>query len=103
MGDEHPRGTTDDALCHWHDEEISAMKEKAADLDSAVKLLSDRLPDHFAATFAVLVADVGNMKKALDTQFVSKAEFDPVRRLVYGLAGILLMGVGGAIVRLVIR
>jgi len=101
MGDE-PRGTTAHPLCHWHDEDIRDMKQEAQEMDATLQLLNARIPDKFAETFAVLVADVINIKRALESQYVSRAEFAPIKAIVYGLAALILLGVGGAIVRMVV-
>lgn len=104
MGDnEQRRGTLEHPLCHWHDEDIRAMKEESRELENSVRSLSGRIPDHFGETFAVLASDVTRIKLALETQFVTKSEFDPVKRIVYGLAGLILLGAGGAVVRLILR
>lgn len=54
-------------------------------------------------------SDIGEIKKSikengvkLDTNFVSKTEFTPVKTLVYGFVGLILIAVVGAIVGLVI-
>jgi hypothetical protein len=96
------RGTTAHPLCHWHDEDIRKMKEEAQEMDQTLRLLSARIPDKFPEIFAVLVADVANIKRALESQYVSRAEFAPIKAIVYGLAALILLGVGGAIVRLVV-
>lgn len=39
----------------------------------------------------------------LDGSYVTRTEFTPVKNLVYGCAGIMLIGVVGALVALVVR
>jgi hypothetical protein len=90
---EEPRGSRDNPLCAWHDDDIRAIKDDAQALDKDVRLLAQRIPDGFAATFAVLVADVTNIKKALETQFVTRAEFDPYKRTMDKIFGLLIAAV----------
>ena len=55
-------------------------------------------------------AKIGELDDQLDGlsdefegKFVSKAEFAPVRSIVYGIVGIILVAVAGAVVALVVR
>ena len=41
--------------------------------------------------------------KTLKFSYVRKEEFEPVKRLVYGLVGLILISVGGAVIALVLR
>jgi hypothetical protein len=50
----------------------------------------------------VILEQIKSINKKLDESFVTKDEFDPVRNVVYGLVGMLLVAVLGAIVKLVI-
>jgi len=98
-GREASRGSRENPLCHWHDEDIKAIKAEAVALDATVNLLADRIPEKFAATFAVLASDVTNIKRALETQFVTRAEFEPYKKTmdkVFGLLiGAVVLGVLG--------
>ena len=57
---------------------------------------------------AVLKTRLDGLEKFLERidrasdNFVSKAEFDPVKRLVYGLVSVILLAVAGALVGLVV-
>lgn len=61
---------------------------------------------------ALLKQDVGYIKAAIDElkdalaanslTYVSRSDFDPVKNIVYGLVGLILIGVVGAVVSLVI-
>jgi len=50
-----------------------------------------------------LVNSVNDIKKKLESDYVTRAEFTPVQRVVYGLVALLLTGVGGALLALVLR
>jgi hypothetical protein len=58
---------------------------------------------------AVLVNKVDYMSHTLDrveskvtTGYVSKEEFEPIKRIVYGLVGLILVAVVGALLSLVV-
>ena len=44
-----------------------------------------------------------SMEKGLGVTYVTKTEFDPIKKLVYGLVALILMGVVGGILALVIK
>lgn len=46
--------------------------------------------------------DVSEIKQKLDKDYVTKEEFDPVRKVVYGLISVILLAVVGALVGLVV-
>lgn len=50
-----------------------------------------------------LKTQFGELEKKIDNNFVTKTEFDPIKRLVYGTVAIMLTSVLGAIVALVLR
>jgi len=59
---------------------------------------------------AVIATDISYMKEKLtriDSQllgnFVTKEEFEPIKKIVYGLVGLILVGVVGAILALILR
>lgn len=43
------------------------------------------------------------LDKKIDNNFVTKTEFDPVKRLVYGVVAVMLTSVVGAILAMVVR
>lgn len=47
--------------------------------------------------------EVKEIKKKLESEYVTQDEFDPIRRVVYGMVGLVLLSVLGAIVALVLR
>lgn len=59
---------------------------------------------------ALIAKDIGYMKDKLEdvdnklsSHYVSKEEFEPVKKIVYGLVGLILVAVMGAVVSLVVR
>lgn len=48
-------------------------------------------------------AQVDDIKRIVGEDYVTKAEFDPVRRLVFGLVGLIMIAVVGALLALIVR
>ncbi len=46
--------------------------------------------------------DVNDIKKTLENGYVTKDEFDPIRRIVYGMVGLILSGVVAGLLTLII-
>jgi len=53
-------------------------------------------------TMMDIKADVFEIKVKLDSKYVTKEEFDPVKKLVYGVVGLILTTVFGALLALVL-
>lgn len=47
--------------------------------------------------------DITEIKDLLKTGYVSKEEHEPVKKIVYGLVGVVLIAVVGALMALVVR
>lgn len=47
--------------------------------------------------------DISEIKHKLESNYVTKEEFDPIKRIVYGMVSIILVAVVTAIVALVLR
>ena len=65
--------------------------------------------DNMAVALAVIQNDISYIKESLDEiktstekKYVTKEDFDPVKRIVYGLVALILVGVVGALLALVI-
>lgn len=48
-------------------------------------------------------SEVTEIRKKLDSEYVTKSELDPIKKIVYGLVGLILVGVMGALLALVLR
>lgn len=46
---------------------------------------------------------VGHIDSQIGNNYITKAEFEPVKKLVYGLVSLILVAVVGAIMALVIK
>lgn len=60
--------------------------------------------------FAVMAKDiefirqeVTEIKGRIDGHFVTREEFDPVKKVVYGMVGLILVAVAGALIALVVK
>ncbi len=47
--------------------------------------------------------EVDDIKKKMEADYVTRQEFEPIKRFVYGLVTIVLVGVIGAILALIIK
>jgi len=56
-----------------------------------------------ATDIKYLIREVGEIKKKLEADYVTRQEFEPIKKFVYGLITIVLVGVIGAILTLVIK
>ena len=56
-----------------------------------------------ATDISYIKTDISEIKSLVQDQYVTKSEFDPIKRIVYGLVGLTLTAVVGAIMTLVLR
>lgn len=112
-----------DARCDNQDAALRAVQQKAEDLArdlhrdelTAAKMIADvehlmeRIPENLGANIATLsgqvltaIRDLDELKRMLRADFVTRAELDPIKRLVYGVVGLILTGVIGGLLGLVI-
>ena len=49
-----------------------------------------------------LKGDIGRLNDKVDSRYVTHEEFEPIKRLVYGVVGLILVAVVGALLALVI-
>lgn len=54
-------------------------------------------------TLGYIQRDVTDINSKLDKSYVTKEEFAPVKTLVYGMVGLVLTAVAGALITLVLR
>lgn len=47
--------------------------------------------------------DVHEVKRKLEADYITRTEFDPVKKIVYGLVALVLTGVIGALITLIIK
>lgn len=75
-----------------------------------MKKTNQQISDGVETKIAVLQTDLTYLKDRvdeisdkLDEKFVTQVEFDPIRKLVYGIVALILTAVVGAIVSVVIN
>lgn len=51
---------------------------------------------------AYIKTSLSNIDSKVSNQYVSKAEFNPIQRIVYGFVAIALLAIGGALINLVV-
>lgn len=54
-------------------------------------------------TLVYLKLNVSDIKDKLESNYVSKEEFAPIAKIVYGLVSVILLAVVGALVALVLK
>ena len=70
---------------------VSILEERMKNL---IKTNSD---DH-----NLIIKQVEEINEKLDKMFVTKSEFDPIKNVVYGMIGLILVAVAGALIRLIL-
>jgi hypothetical protein len=70
-----------------------AEKRRQSDRDTAVMMIK----------LDYIIAEVADIKKNIKECYVTKIEFDPVKKVVFGLVALILTGVIGAVITLVVR
>lgn len=50
-----------------------------------------------------LKSDVKGLKDTLDGKFVTKDQFEPIKRIVYAISGSMILGVVGSLINLVLK
>jgi len=50
----------------------------------------------------LIIKQVEEINEKLDKMFVTKSEFDPIKNVVYGMIGLILVAVAGALIRLIL-
>jgi len=76
-----------------------ASAQIAAAAEQAARLLAEAT----RIDLQYIKGDLEEIKLRLDSKFVSIEAFDPVRKLVYGLVGLVLTAVIGTLLTLVLR
>jgi hypothetical protein len=71
---------------------------KADLLEREVKNLKDQNSDEHKN----ILEEIACINEKLDKGFVTRAEFEPVRSVVWGIVSLVLIAVGGALIRLII-
>ncbi len=57
---------------------------------------------NLTTSISELKTEIKDMKTEFKECYITKTEFDPIKRIVYGVVGLLLVAIAGAIIKLVI-
>ena len=102
--------------CTRHEQEIARLRievskrdDQFGELRQALAVLDGHIPEHLGDTLGQISAkldtaqrDVIEMKAMMRQDFVSRHEFDPIKKVVYGMVGLILTAVLTALVGLVV-
>jgi hypothetical protein len=59
--------------------------------------------DVIATKIDYIQRDVADIKAKLEADYVTQDEFEPIKKIVYGMVGVVLLAVIGALIALVVR
>ena len=102
--------------CTRHEQEIARLRVEVgrrddhfADLRQAFAVLEGRIPERLGDAISGMsgkidgaTRDIVEMKAMMRQDFVSRNEFDPIKKVVYGMVGLILTAVLTALVGLVV-
>ena len=105
-----------DSKCADHDKQIEIVRARTHELAqeilisrSSVELLSSRVPEQLGETLTAILLKtdttnsvVNELKTLLVSSYVTRTEFEPVKKIIYGIVGIVLALVLTALVALVV-
>jgi hypothetical protein len=90
--------------------EIQELELEVRDLSNQVVNLATKIPGTLTESLVTLstqmgnvIRDVGELKTLVRADLVARAEFNPVQKIVYGMVGLILVTVVGALLALVIQ
>lgn len=96
---EHPMTPDQQNESNWIQHSIAGIMRKLDAIDRAITGNRKDVEAKIDKTETRLMMEMKERFK----EVVHKHEFDPVKRIVYGLVGLLLMGVGAAALKLVLQ
>ena len=79
------------------------MNPKPKNLDEISKIPVETAIALIFQDIGYIKTDVGEIKALVKNNYVTKDEFDPVKKIAYGVVSVILIGVLGAILTIVIN
>ena len=67
------------------------------------KITTQQIYDLVDRKTGELRKDIQSLEMRVDGHFITREEFEPIKRLVYGMVAVVLTGVFGALLALVLR
>jgi len=58
--------------------------------------------DNIQCDVASVKTDIKDIKESMEADYISRVEFNPIQKIVYGMVGLVLLAVLGALVSLVV-
>jgi outer membrane murein-binding lipoprotein Lpp len=58
--------------------------------------------EKMAKSIGGIKEDVNDLKEMMDSRYVTRTEFEPIRNIIYGMVGVVLLAVVTALVALVV-
>ena len=55
-----------------------------------------------ANDISYIKTEVQDIKQKLEADYITKQEFEPIKKIVYGIVSLILVAVGGAIIKLIL-
>lgn len=107
--------------CAQHDEAIRIVRERTHALSNEIltvrgdmkvglqhleTLIPERLGEQLVGLSIKLdnaIRDIGELKGIVRADFISRHEFDPIKKIVYGMVSLILTAVVVALITLVVR
>lgn len=78
-------------------------KEAAKELLDVATVAASTLATATSLDISYIKKDINEIKVMLDNKYVLLSDFKPIKQLVYGFVGMMLIAVVGAIIALVIK
>lgn len=110
-----------DNRCEQHDEAIKVVRERThalsnelmlvkGDMKASLQHLETLIPERLGEQMVGLsikldnaIRDIAELKGIVRADFISRHEFDPIKKIVYGMVSLILTAVVVALIALVVR
>ena len=83
------------------DEWVALLREIEAKVNDLDRRL-ERADSVIRQDLAVIKSDIERLHR-MQPEYVTQREYDPVRRIVFGMVSLVLVAVAGAVIALVVR
>lgn len=105
------------AECVRHEKEIDRLRlvlstrdETVAAIERAVAHIEAGLPEKLGESIILIslkldnaIRDIADLKTLVRADLISRTEFDPIKKIVYGMVGLILTAVVVALIALVVK
>lgn len=77
------------------------MAKKTNGTETRLAVMANNI-EYIKSELTEVKGEVKEVKESLEAKYVTQTEFDPVKKIVYGIVGLILTAVVGALVSLVV-